>query len=131
MLDPDTLHRIDIYLEQFYPESVKAGAKMAAVDLGTTQIRGLETLITSTSRFSEIINYVKNQAGKDRKQKWSIVAPILLKQLDELETEAKTIGLEKPQNILEIKMKLARGWAKQVATHCIYEQTLKKEASHE
>jgi hypothetical protein len=120
-----TLKEIDLYLEEFYPKSVGAGNAMAIADLGNTQIRGLETLITSASRFSEIINYIKNQTGKDKKGKWLQIGPLLLGQLEQLENKANEMGREDPETKLEIKMKLARGWAKQVVTHYLYSMSLK------
>ena len=125
VLEPETLREIDLFLEEFYPQSKNAGNEMARAELGSSQIRGLETLITSASRLSEIINYVKNQAGKDKKNTWSKIAPLLLDQLDLLEAKAKELGKEDPANTLDIKMKLARGWAKQVGTHFLYETSLK------
>lgn len=125
VLAPETLREIDLFLEEFYPQSKNAGNEMTLVDLRNNQIRGLETLITSASRLSEIINYIKNQAGKDKKNTWSKIAPLLLDQLGLLKAKAKEIGKEDPANTLDIKMKLARGWAKQVVTHFLYETSLK------
>lgn len=125
VLAHETLKEIDLYLEDFYPKSVEAGNAMAIADIGNTQIRGLETLITSASRFSEIINYIKNQIGKEKKGKWLQIGPLLLGQLEQLEKKAKEMGCEDPLKTLEIKMKLARGWAKQVVTHYLYSMSLK------
>jgi hypothetical protein len=126
ILDLDTLKAIDVYLEDFYPQSRNAGKRMADAGLGTSQIRGLETIITSTTRFSEIINHIKNQAGKDKKKKWSGVASLLLEQLETLEAEAHRISKDFPTRILDIKLRLARGWAKQVVTHYLYVKSLEE-----
>ena len=40
-LEPEILKSIDVFLEAFYPESVKTGKKMAEIDLKNTQVRGL------------------------------------------------------------------------------------------
>ncbi len=125
VLAPERLRKIDLILEEFYPKSVRAGKMMAEARLRNAQIRGLETLITSTSRFSEVLNYIKNQAGKDRKGQWSRVAPVLLEQLEFLEAKAGKLGRDDPAMTLDIKMKLVIGWAKQVATHYLYESALK------
>ncbi len=131
VLAPELLRKIDLILEEFYPESVKAGEKMAKLGLHTSQIRGLQTLITSTSRFSEIINYIKNQAGKEKPGKskrpqWREVAPVLLEQLEFLEAEAGKLGQGDPAMILAVKLKLARVWAKQVTAHYLFEPLKKK-----
>ena len=125
VLAHETLKQIDLYLEEFYPESVDAGNAMAIADLGNAQIRGLETLITSASRFSQIVNYIKNQIGKEKRGRWLQIGPLLLGQLEQLEKEADEMGREDPSTKLEIKMKLARGWAKQVVTHYLYSMSLK------
>jgi len=123
-IDATTSRKIDLYLEKIYPDSKLAGDELAAKKLGKTQLRGLETVITSTSRFSEIINYIKNQAARDTDRKWIDVAPRLIRQLDALEAQAETLGNGNASLILDIKMKLARGWGKQVITHCLYELSL-------
>jgi len=123
---------IDLYLEDFHERSMEAGDQMQRADLGMAQVRGLETLVVSTRRFSEIINYIKNQAGKDNRGQWIQVAPGLLEQLKSLEAaavemdkkEAKRTNAPEtdPGRILDIKLELARGWAKQVVTHYLYQR---------
>ncbi|HHC25087.1 MAG TPA: hypothetical protein ENK58_06705 [Desulfobacterales bacterium] len=125
VLEPETLKKIDLYLEEFYPNAVNAGNEMFSAELGKAQIRGLETLVTSTSRFSEVINYIKNQTGKDKKGKWLQAGPLLLDQLDLLENKADEIGQGDATTVLEIKLRLARGWAKQVTTHYLYSRSQK------
>ncbi|MDM8525791.1 hypothetical protein QUF80_20660 [Desulfococcaceae bacterium HSG8] len=120
-----TPEKIDLYLEEIYPQSIIAGNEMADTGLRNTQIRGLETLVTSASRFSEIINYIKNQVGKDKKGKWLKVGSLLLEQLGKIEDKANKMGNEDPAKILEIKMKMARGWAKQVVAHYLYSEVQK------
>jgi len=126
VLDPEKLMKIDDFLEGFYDQSKKAGDRLCSVKLGKTQIRGLETIVASSTRFSQILNYIKNQAGKDRKKKWSETAPLLLKQLDQLEAFANGMAQDNPAAILEIKMRLARGWAGQVAAHYLYTASQKE-----
>lgn len=120
-LNPEILKSIDIFLEDFYERSTAAGQKMAEVGLSTAQIRNLETLVASTTRFSEIINHIKNQAGKERKEKkWSQVAPMLIEQLAALQEQAHQFGSTEPTVILKIKLRLAKGWARQVVANYLY-----------
>ncbi|WP_435550721.1 hypothetical protein [Desulfobacterium sp. N47] len=90
-IDPEILQQIDMFLENFYQQSVAAGNEMARVELSPSQVRSLETLITSTTRFSEVINYIKNQIGKDRQNKWSQVGSFLLGQLDQIEAKVESM----------------------------------------
>lgn len=124
-----TIKAIDLELEAIYengkPQNL--GRLMVDVKLGSSQIRGLETLALSTRRFSEIINYIKNQAGKDRKNQWSKIVDEVLGQLYQLEKRAKEIGGEDPGLVLDVKIRLARGWAKQVVSHYLFQDSLKKD----
>ena len=66
-INPVIMADIDLFLEDIYPESKNAGDKMAEAGLGNSQVRRFERVVVSTRRFSEIINYIKNQTGKDKK----------------------------------------------------------------
>ncbi|CAN2041388.1 conserved hypothetical protein [Candidatus Magnetomoraceae bacterium gMMP-15] len=187
VLEPETLRAIDLYLESIYTQSENAGNQMYQAGLKNTQIRGLETLVTSTTRFSEVINYIKNQTGKDKKRQWTQVAVLLLSQLKKIEKNAEDsykiteISLDKlkmeflPEDlidklkklkkepystkdlflynleknisseilddykslilkhaqmqigtVLDIKIRLARGWVKQIVTHYLYKKTFEE-----
>jgi len=131
LLTPTILQQVDQFLESIYPKSIKAGQALADVRLKNTQIRGLENIVTSTSRFSEILNFIKNQAGKERKRQWAEVAPVLLEQLETLEQQAHQMSGEDAALCLEIKMRLARGWARQVVSHYLYSAESKEETRHD
>ncbi len=135
-IDAAVLKEVDLYLEKLYKnsgesgdseksETIRMGRRMADIKLKKTQIRGLQNMTFSTSRFSEIVNYIKNQAGKDKKkQNWSHVANDLLQQLDGLEQEARRIGKNDPELVLDVKLRLARGWVKQIVSHYLYAHLL-------
>jgi hypothetical protein len=115
---------IDIFLEGFYEKSIAAAKQMVKCNLEKTQARSLETLTLTTSRFSEIINYVKRQIGKETKNKqWQEFGPELLTQLDTLEHKAEELGQGDARSCLDIKLQLARGWSTQVICHYLYEKT--------
>lgn len=124
-LDRNIYKEIDLCLERIYPDSISLAEEVVKAGLNAkSQMRGFETLINATSRFSEIQNYIKNQAGKESEKvlKWRTVAPLMLDQLDSLETEAHRIAGSDPQQILDVKLRLARGWAKQVVCHFLYKR---------
>lgn len=116
----ETIQAIDVYLEEIYDRSKTAGEGLSSANFGMAQIRGLENMIMAAPRFSEIINYIKNQTGKDRKNQWIGVAPNLIEQLETLETKANQMSCGDPALALDIKMRLAKGWGRQVITHCLY-----------
>jgi hypothetical protein len=130
LLDTMDLGAIDEYLEALYESkaTLNAGQTMANIKLDRSQIRKLENLVMSTRRFSEIINHIKNQAGKDiKKKKWPQIADTLLNQLGEIENKAKEIGKDDFAKIIEVKKRLARGWVKQIVAHYLFAQLKKGE----
>ncbi len=74
----------------------------------------------STRRFSEIINYIKRQTGKDKDVMWIQIAETLLDQLEKLEQIAKEIGQGDAGIIIEVKKNLAKGWVKQIVAHYMF-----------
>lgn len=145
ILDKNAVQQIDLVLENYYETGKTKEAGQAIVDsqMQPTQVRGLENLIVSTTRFSEIINYIKNQMGKKNRE-WNKVVQltvgenkvgqILLDQLAEIETAANQIIIEyhnDPAIKLEIKLRLARGWARQVVTHYLYGEQIKDQNSNQ
>lgn len=129
VLSPETLKAIDLHLEALYESktTIDIGQKMADVEFKSSQIRNLENLVMSTKRFSEIINFIKNQTGKDKKGKWTLIADTLLHQLEDLEDKAKEIGKDNPSIIFEVKKRLARGWVKQIVAHYFFADLKRKE----
>lgn len=128
ILNPETLKAIDLHLEALYESktTIDIGQKMADVELKSSQIRNLENLVMSTKRFSEIINFIKNQTGKDKKGKWPLIADVLLHQLEALEDKAREIGKDNPGITFEVKRQLARGWVKQIVAHYFFADSKKK-----
>ena len=113
--------QIDLFLEALYEggHTRKAGQQMVDSNMKSSQVRGLENLIVATTRFSEIINYIKNQVGKNRPE-WEQAGPLLLNQLHQLEQEAERLVANNAAVRLETKLELARGWARQVVAHYLY-----------
>lgn len=122
------LKTIDLYLDDLHENATTGDAGKILVDckMDRSQVRGLENIIVSTGRFSEIINYVKNQTGKEKKEnKWRTVGPILITQLEQLEKKASEIAEGDMAARMEVKLRLARGWARQVVAYYLYGQRLK------
>jgi archaellum component FlaC len=133
VLSLETLNAINFQLEALYDskKTINIGQKMADIKSNTqrfnTQIRNLENLVMSTKRFSEIINFIKNQTGKDKNGQWPLIADTLLHQLEELEDKAKEIGKDNPNITFEVKKHLARGWVKQIVAHYFFADSKRKE----
>jgi len=121
-LPPETLRATDIFLEEIYPHSETLGKQLAKVGIRKAQIRKFENLVSSTPRFSEILNFIKNQAGKEkeRDQKWRLVAEEMLAQLAQIEEQAQALGRGDSADSLALKLRLVRGWARQIVAHYLY-----------
>ncbi len=122
-LTNDMYKQIDRHLESIYENSVALAGKISQAGLDSkSQMRGFETLVNSTSRFSEIKNFIKNQAGKEGRQSsgWRQIAADMLTHLDAIESEAAKISNDDPEQLMAAKLRLARGWSKQVICHFLY-----------
>ncbi len=116
------LSQIDIFLEDFYKRGKEAGKMLADADLDSTQVRGLQNIIVSATRFSQILNFIKNQVGKETgdKKEWRKCGKQLLQQLETLEKQAGEMASQDPALRLEVKLRLARGWGKQVVANYLF-----------
>jgi hypothetical protein len=125
-LDSGQKRAIDQFLEDYYENSQSAATKIIASGLKKTQVRGLQNMVGSCTRFSEIINYIKNQTGKasDQESIWrkENAGEFLLSQLGEIEKKASEIAAGQKENLIEIKLRLARGWVSQVVAHYLYKK---------
>lgn len=127
-ITPEILKEIDKFLESYYEVGKETGNKLYQTfgdEKKKTQVRNLENIIYSTTRFSEIKNFIKNQMGKSKKgEGWlklidrnKALGEYLLERLDELERKASEIGGGGDALMLETKLRLARGWIRQSASH--------------
>ena len=130
-LNSELSNEINIFLEGFYGKSKEAAEQMVKCELDPTQARGLETLTATTTRFSEIINFVKKQTGKGTKNNWTTIGPLLISQLEELEKKAEELGKDDAHSCLEIKLQLAKGWVNQVICHYLYGKKMADEEGKE
>ena len=134
-MDIEILRKTDEIIEEFYDRSKRMGAELAHLFKNKNQIKSLENIICSTTRFTEAKNFVKNQIGKSEKGKnWTkkvknvvedkedeIIGEQILNELRHIERKAEEIT--ETNLVYEVKMRLLRGWIKQVAAH--YEYKLK------
>jgi hypothetical protein len=133
-MDIEILKKIDKAIEKFYPESPKIAEKFvnAFGRKSKSQVKNFENIVFSTTRFTEIINFVKNQAGKDYEGKgWAknldgqLLGDIILQKLTEIDSEAKKVAEGNDEIYFDARMRILRGWTEQVVTH--YEYLIVKE----
>lgn len=124
------LAKVDQAIEEFYPRSMEMAEKLLGIfpPGKKRQVKNLENLIYSTTRFTEVKNFVKNQMGKDEKGKdWRCpvggtgkMGDLILGELERIEGKAKELAQGCPDEIFEVKMRLLRGWVRQVVAHYDY-----------
>lgn len=132
---------VDQYLDQnTFAETGRLlwQALASGSDEKMSQLRGLQNVVYSATRFSDIIDFIKNQMGKesskpDRKPRWTkedggeMVGSRLLRELGQVRNDAAKLAAElgvSPDDphfgTFPIALRLARGWVRHVAAHYLY-----------
>jgi hypothetical protein len=121
--------RADLYLDEHHGEFVRVGERLfeAFAPVGdriSSQVRSLQQVATSATRFADVEDFVKNQMGRGRATSgaWKIVGDEVLAQLNTLRDapacrpgEAVT-----PEDQLRFRLRLVRGWVRAVVSHYLY-----------
>ena len=84
----------------------------------STQVRNLQQITCSATRFADIEDFVKNQMGKGDK-KWMEVGNDVLKQLSQLRDRSEKIA-EDADDRMAVRLRLARGWVRAVVGEYLY-----------
>lgn len=86
----------------------------------STQIRNLQQIVVSATRFSDIEDFVKNQMGRERTgREWREVGEEVLQQLQNLRQQAARWTTD-PHQQLTLRLHLARGWVRAVVGAYLY-----------
>ena len=85
----------------------------------STQVRNLQQITCSATRFADIEDFVKNQMGKGDK-KWMEVGNDVLKQLSQLRDRSEKIA-EDADDRMAVRLRLARGWVRAVVGEYLYQ----------
>ena len=104
-----------------------------------SQLRNLENITCSATRFADIEDFVKSQMGKERTDernppKWKALGGEVLQQLKEL--REKSQGLDaNPYTQMALRLHLARGWVRAVVSEYLYQvashQMTRQEGAHD
>jgi hypothetical protein len=130
---PSFAGQADRYLEDHHEAFEGLGRSLLAAfppakDRISTQVRNLQQVVTTATRFVDVEDFVKNQMGKDRSRDkpWHRAGPEILKQLETLRQEpAKTPGIPTDESAgsaeqLDYRLRLARGWVRAVVAEYLY-----------
>ena len=89
------------------------------------QIRNLENITCSATRFTDIEDFVKNQMGKERTgtqnpPKWKALGGEVLQQLKQLREKSQELDSD-PYKQMVLRLHLARGWVNAVVGEYLYQ----------
>lgn len=91
-----------------------------------TQIRNLQQITCSATRFADIEDFVKNQMGKEKMGKqapWKALGQEVLKQLAQLRAQSEEFDTD-AVNQMDLRLRLARGWVRAVVGEYLYRVAL-------
>ena len=85
------------------------------------QIRNLQQITCSATRFADIEDFVKNQMGKEEKKKpqWRKLGDKVLEELKELRATSEGLDTD-PSKQMDVRLRLARGWVRAVVSQYLY-----------
>lgn len=93
----------------------------------SSQIRNLQQMAVSATRFADIEDFIKNQMGRKAGayQEWREVGEEMLKQLSQLRKAAEAFTSDERQRLL-LRLHLARGWVRAVVGAYLYAKARKE-----
>jgi hypothetical protein len=123
------IHNRFISLGKKFFEVFKADEKSGRI---STQVRNLQQVVVSATRFADIEDFVKNQMGKksSASEDWKKVGEEVLRQLNELRTWAAGQAFSDAGQELLLRLHLARGWVRAVVAAYLYAKALKEKDNH-
>ena len=93
-----------------------------------TQIRNLQQIACSATRFADIEDFVKNQMGKERtneqtEPRWRALGDDVLRGLRQLRDKSQNLD-DNAVNQMALRLRLARGWGRAVVGEYLYRVAL-------
>lgn len=127
VLNSDLIREADRYIDERHETFTALGGRFFEQfdsDKGkiSTQVRNLQQIACSATRFADIEDFVKNQMGKgDRK--WKTLGRDVLQQLRQLRNDSQELDAD-PANQMALRLRLARGWVSAVVGEYLYRVAL-------
>jgi hypothetical protein len=103
--------------------SEKAGGRSGESQPVSSQLRNLQQIAVSASRFWDIPNFVKRQMGRAGKtaEPWRQVGEEILEQLEDLANHASKLSND-PKHRFLLRLYLARGWIRAMVGGYMFEK---------
>lgn len=95
----------------------------------STQVRNLQQIALSATRFADIEDFVKNQMGKGNNEAWKAVGPSVLGALARLRKASQEIA-DDSNDQFAVRLRLAWGWARAVVGEYLYRLALEQMGEH-
>ena len=129
VLNTALIGKVDCYLDENHERFSALGGKFFEIfrsDKGriSTQVRNLQQIACSATRFADIEDFVKNQMGKGDK-KWMALGNDVLKQLARLRKLSQDLT-EDEYDRMALRLRLARGWVQAVVSEYLYRLALQR-----
>ena len=131
VLNYQQVQEVDCYIDNHHEDFLALGKRFFEVfsyDKGSgrisTQVRNLQQIVCSTTRFADIEDFVKNQMGKEGGQgKWTNVGREIMAELRTLRQESLRMDGNEGDR-LALRLRLARGWVRAVVGEYLYQIAL-------
>ena len=129
VLNTALIGKVDCYLDENHEKFSSLGRRFFdefGSDKGkiSTQVRNLQQIACSATRFADIEDFVKNQMGKGDK-KWMALGNDVLKQLARLRKLSQDLT-EDEYDRMALRLRLARGWVQAVVGEYLYRLALQR-----
>ena len=124
VLSKELIQEADCYIDQNHDRFSALGDRFFQVfcydkekNQIRAQIRNLQQITCSATRFADIEDFVKNQMGKEAR--WRALGDEVLDALKELRDKSQQLDKD-PVNRMALRLRLARGWVRAVVSQYLY-----------
>ena len=129
ILDNELIEKANCYIDENHERFSTLGKRFFG-RFGRTQVRNLQQITCSATRFADIEDFVKNQMGKGKSGEWKEVGEEVLQQLQRLRTDSKRKDFasgpaeQMALRQMALRLYLARGWVRAVVSEYLYRVAL-------
>ncbi len=132
VLNDQLIQEVNLYIEENHQTFSELGKRFfekfsydKSKNRVSAQIRNLENITCSATRFTDIEDFVKNQMGKERTDernplKWKALGGEVLQQLKQLRDKSQELDAD-PYIRMALRLHLARGWVRAVVGEYLYQ----------
>ena len=127
VLSTDLISKVDCYLDESHERFSDLGQRLFKQFRSnerkvSTQVRNLEQIACTATRFADIEDFVKNQMGKGDND-WKAIGHEVLDQLTRLREASQNLAGDK-RDRMALRLRLARGWVRAVVSEYLYRLAL-------